>query len=255
MFKKLVLVISLMVLLFTGLVSFADVSPTIIHNGCLDGIKQYIISEFIPLAWNIEKDTTNSLQFTKTLTGGTAFLLFGSRFSYYPEGRISFNFFKNAEGIGIVPQLAVITNPGSGFETISSINSEKDIAWLKDFLRKVKIIFDGGVGTGVLVKREEDNTTTVKTVLTGSDAERQGLHVGDKVIKINDTAATQVKIDTIHRKHLWAEEGHSVTLTVRTKNGDVKKVRLTNQQIPPQYQLIAQYCPEKEGQSNKQKEN
>lgn len=255
MLKKLVPVISLIILLSTGLVSFADVSPTIIHNGSLDGIKQYIISEFLPLGWNIEKDKTNSLQFTKTLTDITASLFFGSSFSNYPEGRVSFNFFKKAEGVGVIPQLELITNPGSAFEKTSLVNPEKDMTKMKDFLRKVKTVFDGGVGTGVSVKREEDNTTTVKTVLSGSNAERQGLHVGEKVIKINNTAATEVRIDRIHRKHLWAEKGHSVTLTVRTKSGDIKKVRLTNQQIPPQHQLIAQYCPEKEGQANKQNEN
>lgn len=88
--------------------------------------KDKLVSAFTSVGYQIKKDSDYQLMFDKPATNFGAQLLFGSDFNRTPDARVTLTII-GSRPTTVASSVAIVTNPGSGFEQATSLDSNRDV--------------------------------------------------------------------------------------------------------------------------------
>ena len=87
--------------------------------------------------YTIVAESASRVVYEKAADNFAAQLLFGSQYNTVPNLRVTMNYLQVSGGTRVIADLAVITNPGSGFAKPTSANQSADAARLQKWMRQV----------------------------------------------------------------------------------------------------------------------
>jgi hypothetical protein len=105
-------------------------------TGAQEPVKAELVNVMVNRGYTINRDSPFQIVFEKPIMNGLAAALLGSRYNSTPDARVSFTITQNGQATRIVGDLAVITNPGSGFEMRTDFNNSQDSA-------QIQLMLDG----------------------------------------------------------------------------------------------------------------
>jgi len=116
----------------------ASGKPEVTINAPIAKIKSILISNAVNAGFSISKDSEYLLQFDKPSNNFAAQLLLGSKYDGVPNERYQITFAQMGDSVRVVAAGMIVTNPGSGFEQITVINSGDGINKTQEELLTVK---------------------------------------------------------------------------------------------------------------------
>jgi hypothetical protein len=93
-----------------------------IPNTTVDRVKSYLVSIMTNKGYRITKDSQFQISFDKPSENIALNVLLGSKYDSTPNMRVSYDIAALPNGIRVISDLAVITNPGSAFERRTEVN-------------------------------------------------------------------------------------------------------------------------------------
>lgn len=112
-------------------------------------VETAILAREMERGWDLKTQTDAMLVFSKRTNDFGAMLLYGSRYDVTPEGRLKFTLVEVPTGVRVFLKVEIITNPGSAFERVTEVVSQKDLEGDQVVLEEIR---DKLLGT---VKRED----------------------------------------------------------------------------------------------------
>lgn len=88
--------------------------------------------------YSVKSSSPNLIVFEKPLEGTMNAVLFGSQYNTTPYARATFTIFETGESTRVVASFAAITNPGSSFERVTSLDNNQETAKYQDRLDEIK---------------------------------------------------------------------------------------------------------------------
>jgi hypothetical protein len=171
-----------------------------ISNTTQDIVKPLVVNRMLSAGYRITRDTQFELAFDAPVQNVAAQVLLGSKYDSQPNARVSYSFASTGTGLRVVADIAIITNPGSGFERRTEMNQSADSPLIQNMLDAVRSEVEMAgykgptLGLAVLPiasARAAGFTTSaarglyITTINTGSVAEKVGLTKGDVILTYN----------------------------------------------------------------------
>lgn len=97
----------------------------VVASSDLDDIGSALTTRMLDSGFNLERQSTNLLVFTKESSNLGMSMLYGSKYDSTPAYRITYTLAQVATGTRVLADVAILTNPGSGFERATSLNKDK----------------------------------------------------------------------------------------------------------------------------------
>jgi hypothetical protein len=228
-----------------------------IANVTTDQVKAEIVNGMMTSGWIIQQDTPYALSFDKPVQNVMAAALLGSQYDATPTSRVTFVIAQNGPNVRIVTDIAIITNPGSGFERRTPTNNSADGAHVQAMLDGLAGKLNPSASAKTLVAKNiwfgaqavsltraqqlgqkcpgqalTQQGLCLMDVAAGSPAAAAGLKKGDLLLSINDkpllietdfqdTLATLTNGQTVvvryQRKGGNGNQPQAVNLTIGTK--------------------------------------
>ena len=101
-------------------------------------VKAALVSEMIDRGYGITSEGDHRLVFDRAADSFLAGVLFGSSYDSTPNTRISYTLVPTSDGVRVVADLAVVTNPGSAFEKRMEMNHHQDSVGVQRALDALK---------------------------------------------------------------------------------------------------------------------
>lgn len=111
--------------------------PEITTNVSMDRLKPELMAAMMNRGYSMHRDSGVSLSMEKPLTGMAA-AFFGSRYDPNPAARITFTFIQSTDQLRLIADMAMVTNPGSGYERLTPANRSQDARIIQSFLEDLK---------------------------------------------------------------------------------------------------------------------
>jgi SPOR domain len=105
-----------------------------VHQVPADRVKAAIVNEMIDMGYRITKDSQFEIAFDRPTDNPVAAVLFGSKYDAQPNARISYSIAQMGNDVRVVADMAIITNPGSGFEQRTDVSDGADSPKIQEFL-------------------------------------------------------------------------------------------------------------------------
>jgi hypothetical protein len=105
-------------------------------------VTDVLVNQMLERGFNIKSANDYNIIFTKPMEKFGEQLLLGSQYNSTPENRISANIVESSAGIRIVLNNQAITNPGSGYERVTDLNSGNYGMYWQNFLSRIKYSFN-----------------------------------------------------------------------------------------------------------------
>jgi len=102
-------------------------------------VKSAIVSGMINKGFRITRDSAYELSFDKPTENIAAQLLLGSRYDSQPNTRATFTIAEVGPDVRVVADLAIITNPGSGFERRTDVTQGASAIDVQQFLDSLQM--------------------------------------------------------------------------------------------------------------------
>ena len=188
--KPIIAPISL-VLLFTFLTlsaAHAQDRPQALIDGAPDAIKSNIVGTMTGKGFSISRDTQFQLAFDKPADNILVMALLGSRYDIVPNERVTFTFAPNGAKTMVFADIAIITNPGSGFERVTPISGQEaqnvqGILTTLSWERTPKT--DTTRNMGLRFINFPNQPMRVIEVTPGTPAARAGVQTDDVIVEVN----------------------------------------------------------------------
>ena len=94
----------------------------------------YIMNDALNRGYTIRKQTDSMIMMERPITEVMYRVLFGSRYNSTPNPRVIFNIINNGDRTRIVGDIAIVTNPGSGYEYSNQITTGLAVQQTQDVL-------------------------------------------------------------------------------------------------------------------------
>lgn len=197
-----------------------------IPNADLEEIKNLLTQNAIDWGYHVREVTDYRAVYEKRGEGTGEAILFGSTYDPFPLYRLQYDLLPQGEAVRIVGNLAVVTNPGSGYERTQDLSKGKSGVQIQDFLTRLASYYTGykqieGRGT-IGVQIDQDDLTILK-VDAGSPAEQAGLQVGDRIVAVDGEPVADWKESGLR---ITGTPGTVVTLTVE-RDGQTRVIEVT----------------------------
>lgn len=105
-------------------------------------VKAALVSEMVDRGYHITADSDYRLVFDRPVDNFLAGVLLGSSYDTTPNARIAYALVRRAEGVRVVADIAIITNPGSAFEKRTEMNQSQESLGVQRALDALKSSFD-----------------------------------------------------------------------------------------------------------------
>lgn len=112
--------------------------PEIMTNASLDRLKPELVSAMMNRGYSMRSDSGMVMMMEKRLPDAYG-ISHGSRYDPIPAGRITFTFLQSSAQIRLIADMAIVTNPGSAYESQKSANNTQDARVIQQFLEDLKI--------------------------------------------------------------------------------------------------------------------
>ena len=182
-----------------------------------------IVSDMMGFGFNILSNNEYQIAFRKDETNFAAQLFLGSQFNSVPEDRAYFNIIQIGANVKITLDVKIVTNPNSGFEKYTQVTNSQ---W-QDYLNYLKFRFNGDYLFGVsVVNKKKNDCFEIDKIAFGSSAEKEGLAVGDLILKVGETPVSKLskaKLDKL--LEAYPADG-AVSFTIENSTGQ-RTVTLT----------------------------
>ncbi|MHB0706013.1 hypothetical protein ACX4MT_09235 [Roseomonas mucosa] len=104
----------------------------------LPALKSYITNDMINRGYTIVRESESQLVFDRPVQNVLVGALVGSSFNSTPNTRLTYVFIKNQTSYRVVGDVALITNPGSGFEKRNDMNAAQDTVVIQQMLERMR---------------------------------------------------------------------------------------------------------------------
>lgn len=111
--------------------------PEITTNAPLDRIKPELVSAMMNRGYSMRSDS-GMVMVTEKRLPDAAGISYGGRYDPIPSGRITFTFLQASAQIRLIADMAIVTNPGSAYESQKSANHTQDARVIQQFLEDLK---------------------------------------------------------------------------------------------------------------------
>jgi hypothetical protein len=112
-------------------------SEVTVSKATPDKVKAVLVNKMINKGYRITKDTQFELAFDKPVDNVMVSVLLGSKYDSQPSQRVSYSIAQVGEGVRVVSDFAVITNPGSAFERRTDVNKADATTDVQTLLEEV----------------------------------------------------------------------------------------------------------------------
>ena len=140
---------SLCALVLSGFLAVSCVSP-VTHNTPSgkpevtvtliepEDVRGALISEMMSRGYTLNDANDFLLSFDRPVENFLAAALLGSQYDSTPNARITFSIAPIGDSVRVVADLAIITNPGSGFERRTDMNQGQDSPKIQQMLYSIR---------------------------------------------------------------------------------------------------------------------
>ncbi len=97
-----------------------------------------LVNRLLSKGWTLTTTNDYQLVFRHPLDSIGASLLYGSQYNVNPDARATISLVDAEGGVRVMVTLQAVTNPGSQFEQVSEIRTEKDLNAVQDTLNGLK---------------------------------------------------------------------------------------------------------------------
>jgi hypothetical protein len=104
-----------------------------------ESVKASLVNSMINRGYRITKDTPYEIAFDKPVDNLAVAVLLGSKYDAQPNARVSYFIAATPPAVRVVADIAVITNPGSGFEQRTEMNASQASVEVQGLLDQVKV--------------------------------------------------------------------------------------------------------------------
>lgn len=109
-----------------------------IQRTTADAVKSAIVNRMVNGGYRITKDTPYEVAFDRPVQNIAAQVLLGSKYDSQPNARVSYMIATIGADVRVVSDMAIITNPGSGFEQRTEMNNSQDSSDVQRLLNEIK---------------------------------------------------------------------------------------------------------------------
>lgn len=102
-------------------------------------VKAALVSEMIDRGYNITTEGDFGMVFDRPVDNFLAGVLLGSSYDTTPNARIAYTLVPKSDGVRVVADIAVITNPGSAFEKRTEMNQSQSSLGVQEALDALKL--------------------------------------------------------------------------------------------------------------------
>ena len=170
-------------------------------------VKPLIVNRMLSAGYRITRDTQFEIAFDAPVKNVAAQVLLGSRYDSQPNARVSYSFASTGTETRVVADIAIITNPNSGFERRTEMNQAADSVQVQNILDAVRAALeptdkkgpDLGIDVapvtslrGAGIKIDAPRGLYITKVDGGSAAERIGIKKGDVILSYNGVPTNNV---------------------------------------------------------------
>ena len=195
-------------------------ADVIIYNVEKKDVVYVIINSLLSAGYSLKSQNEYNLVMTKRYDNpkdvGVA-LLMGSQYDPFPEHRVSFNLLNYSNGIRIITDVWMVTNPGSAFERITNLSTNSRMAYeYQIYLNEIKSSLEKSAELrrrgkiGVSVEKNQ-----IVNVVEGSNAEQAGLLMGDIILFIDGVPITESTSDYMMTMMITGEPGTTVSFIIQ----------------------------------------
>ncbi len=107
-----------------------------------DQVAARITNRMLNAGYNVKTATKTLMAFEKRVDNFLYEVLFSSDYDRNPAWRITYTIVETKVSTRVVASLSVITNPGSAFERVTSMDNSKDSLSIQQFLTELKNSFE-----------------------------------------------------------------------------------------------------------------
>ena len=136
--------VTLVALMLTG----CTTAPAVVHatqsglpeatiDAPLEEVRAAIINNYIG-AWTMTRETPSMVTVETQVQNVMMAALLGSRMNPYPNQRLTFTMTQSPNGTRVVANHAIVTNPGTGFESQTAMNNGLDSQNVQRVLNRLK---------------------------------------------------------------------------------------------------------------------
>ena len=111
--------------------------PEITTNAALEKLKPELVAAMMNRGYSMRSDSGMVMVMEKKLPEAYG-LSHGSRYDPIPAGRITFTFLQSSAQVRLIADMAIVTNPGSAYESQKSANHTQDARVIQQFLEDLK---------------------------------------------------------------------------------------------------------------------
>lgn len=111
--------------------------PEIMTSTPLEKLKPELVSAMMNRGYSMRSDSGMVMMMEKRLPDAYG-ISHGSRYDPIPAGRITFTFLQSSAQVRLIADLAIVTNPGSAYESQKSANNTQDARVIQQFLEDLK---------------------------------------------------------------------------------------------------------------------
>ena len=111
--------------------------PEIMTSTPLEKLKPELVSAMMNRGYSMRSDSGMVMMMEKRLPDAYG-ISHGSRYDPIPAGRITFTFLQSSAQVRLIADLAIVTNPGSAYESQKSANTTQDARVIQQFLEDLK---------------------------------------------------------------------------------------------------------------------
>lgn len=124
----------------------------VINGTTPEATKAALVNEMVNHGYRITKDTPFETAFDRPTDNIAAAVLLGSKYDAQPNARVSYFITPTPPTVRVVADIAIITNPGSGFERRTEMNASQDSVQLQALLDQIKVLLETPAAPTVAAK-------------------------------------------------------------------------------------------------------
>jgi hypothetical protein len=109
-----------------------------INGAAPEAIKAALVNKMLNSGYRITKDTAYEIAFDRPTDNIAVAVLLGSKYDAQPNARVSYFIASTPPLVRVVADIAIITNPGSGFEQRTEMNGSQDSVRVQALLDEIK---------------------------------------------------------------------------------------------------------------------
>jgi hypothetical protein len=109
-----------------------------INGTAPEAVKAALVNNMLNAGYRITKDTAYEIAFDRPTDNIAVAVLLGSKYDAQPNARVSYSIAATPPTVRVVADIAIITNPGSGFEQRTEMNGSQDSVQVQALLDNMK---------------------------------------------------------------------------------------------------------------------